>query len=193
MKTINAACFVFITLAVLLVGCSQGVNPVAQDLKGLSPSTPVSLGTSHNLWGLWTFICDPVTESVAIVPMREAELHLNALAFLEPPPFQYITLESKLEFSGGILDVDIGIRNPFFGQKIYTGFDICGIIFTHGSVTGYTDPESSWPGMATLACLMRTATHVGGIRLSFRTTALSSTTRMACLANRLEKLISIAR
>jgi hypothetical protein len=96
---------------------------------------------SHNLLGLYSFICEPGAGTVDIIPLRHAGLHLNALSFLEPPPLVNVTIEGKPQFSGNILDVDIGIRNPFLGQTLYTGFDVCGIIFTHGSQTGFSDPD----------------------------------------------------
>ena len=79
--------------------------------------------------------------SIDIIDHRDADLHLNALKFLEPPMLVYLTLESPPQFNGNILDVDIGLRNPYLGLDQFTGFDVCGIIFTLGSQTGFSDPD----------------------------------------------------
>ena len=53
----------------------------------------------------------------------------------------YLTLESPPQFNGNILDVDIGLRNPYLGLNQFTGFDVSGIVFTHGSLAGFNDPD----------------------------------------------------
>ena len=128
--------FLLISVAAL-IGCSQ-----ATALSSPAIDPPVrDVNQSHNLMGLYTFACDPVSGSIDIVDARETGLHLNALKFLEPPPFLYLTLESAPKFNGNVLDIDIGLRHPFLGMDIYSGLDVCGIVFTRGSVTGFADPD----------------------------------------------------
>ncbi len=101
---------------------------------------------SHILWGLWQFVVDADAGSLDVVQLRDAGMHLNALKFLEPPVNLYLALEGPPQISGGILDVDVGLTHPFYGQSIYTGFDVCGIFMCHGSVSGFSDPDIMMPG-----------------------------------------------
>jgi hypothetical protein len=66
--------------------------------------------------------------------------HLNALRFLEPPPPLRLKL-SNLVISGEKIDVDVQLIHPFPGMDKYTGFDVCGIVITSGSISGFTDPD----------------------------------------------------
>ncbi len=127
-------------LSIFLYGCSTGVdNPIAP-VKGELERTQ-SLDSSHTCLGYWMMIADPDESGLDIVELRTVSLHLNALPFLEPPPLLHLTLESPPQFSGGMLDVDIGLRHPFLGLNEFTGFDVCGILITSGSMSGYEDPD----------------------------------------------------
>ncbi len=140
----------FLTGVVLLValfalGCSAG----GYDAPMLPNNTPGSLnaaGISHHTWGLWQFTADPEAGILDVVQLRTGNLHLNALPFLEPPPYLFLTLESPPHFEGNQLDVDIGLRHPFLGYARYTGFDVCGVLITNGSVSGFTDPDLQMAG-----------------------------------------------
>lgn len=100
-----------------------------------------AMGTgSHQVLGLYQFTADPVNKTLDVEPIRSAEFHINALPFLEPPPFVNLSLES-LEFNGDMIEADIGLRHPFLGLTEFTGFDVCGILITNGSYTGFGDPD----------------------------------------------------
>ena len=60
-------------------------------------------------------------------------------------PFTNLTLES-LEFNGNIIEVEIGLRHPFLGLNEFTGFDVCGILRTGGTVSGFDDPHMIMAG-----------------------------------------------
>ena len=106
-----------IALALMVFGCSHGTSPIELRVRDAFEPPALVEDDSHNLLGLYTFVCDPVTGTVDITPLRDAELHLNALKFLEPPPYLYLTLEGPPKFNGNILDVDIGLRHPFYGMS----------------------------------------------------------------------------
>lgn len=129
--------FLCILLAIFTIGCSGNHSPLE---PGIEDDGKEASSQSHHTWGVYTFICDPDAASIDVIPMREAMMHLNVLPFLEPPPMAYLTIES-FEFNGDILDVDIGVTHPFLGLTQFTGFDVCGIIFTHGSVSGFDDAD----------------------------------------------------
>ena len=125
----------------MAIGCSQGASPIAPpEINACLPAVS-SQSANHQLLGLYTFTCDATTGTVDAIPLRGTQLHLNALKFLEPPPLVKLTIEGKPKFVGNMLDVDIGLRNPYLALTEYTGFDVCGIVFTHGSLTGFTDPD----------------------------------------------------
>ncbi len=123
-------------LALFMMGCSNA---------GLAPATveqPVheSALTTHTALGMWQFIADPGAQTLDAVPLREQSMHLNALVFLEPPALVNLTLET-LQFNGNIIDADIGLRHPFLGLTEFSGFDVCGILITNGSISGFANPD----------------------------------------------------
>jgi len=136
------------TLAIVLMvvgafvyGCSSGgSNPLSVD----EPRGDAS-AQSHFTWGLWQFTADPVKGTLDAVQLREGNMHLNALFFLEPPPLVNLTLES-LQFNGNTIDAEIGLKHPFVGATQFTGFDVCGIFITSGTVTGFDDTDLRMAG-----------------------------------------------
>jgi len=130
-----------IFLLVAITGCSNAASPV-EPVKG-DPSGQQE--SSHQLWGIWQFKADPDAGSIDIVPIRMSDVHLNALRFLEPPVKLYLNVEN-VKFTGNILDCDVTLRHPFLGLTQYTGFDVCGIFITNGSVSGFSDPELRMAG-----------------------------------------------
>ncbi len=121
----------------ILAGCSGGGQSVSQD--PVLPNPRVSDSASHYTWGLWQWVVDPGAKRLDIIQLRTGSFHLNALPFLEPPPLANLTLES-LQFNGNLIDADIGLRHPFLGLTEFTGFDVCGIFISNGSVSGFSDP-----------------------------------------------------
>ncbi len=124
------------TAGILFTGCSGAGAPVNQP-DPLTEHQPASL-TNHYCWGLWQGIIDSDTETIDFVKLREGNLHLNALGFLEPPALVYLSLE-YLQFNGNQIIADIGLRHPFLGLNEFTGFDVCGIFISNGSVSGFDD------------------------------------------------------
>lgn len=140
-------CILLLAVCPLLVtGCSGGGQVlVADETLGVGePLVGKSAGV-HQLWGYYQFNADPVNGRLAVVPLRGVEMHLNALPFLEPPPLVNLTLDS-IEFNGDIIEADIGLRHPFLGLNQFTGFDVCGILISHGSLTGFADTSLMFPG-----------------------------------------------
>ncbi len=131
-----------------IAGCSG--NNIYNIYNNYDPSVPEQHGKvaatgSHYTWGLWRFIADPQSETLEITRLRTGNIHLNALPFLEPPALVNLTIES-LEFNGDIIEVDIGLRHPFLGLTEFTGFDVCGILISNGSITGFTDSDLRMTG-----------------------------------------------
>jgi len=134
---------VLLLVIALIAGCSSsGISDVTAPFETGKEAT---VGNSHQLWGYFQFIADPVAGTLDVVPLRDTAMHLNALVFLEPPPLVNLTLES-LKFTGDIIDADIGLRHPFLGLTEFTGFDVCGIFISNGSITGFSDSKLRMAG-----------------------------------------------
>ncbi len=137
-----------ILLAVAFIfGCSGGTAQPVIPSESQPPANTADSISSHSLWGLWQFTADPTAGTLDVVPLRTTDLHLNALPFLEPPPFVYLTLET-LHINGNIIETDIGLRHPFLGLNQFTGFDVCGIFISNGSLSGFDDPALVMAGDA---------------------------------------------
>ncbi len=132
--------FAIVLIIFMCAGCSSG-----GDISSPEPERAQTLENSHSLWGYFEGRIDTAAETLELTPLRQAEFHLNALPFLEPPPLVNLSIES-LEFNGNIIEVDIGLRHPFLGLTEFTGFDVCGIFIGSGSVAGFTDPALVMPG-----------------------------------------------
>ncbi len=137
-RTLKLSIGVLSLIFIVGFGCSSGdgFTPVSPEQPGLTRASDVS----HSCWGFYQFVCDPEAGTIDIIPLREAYMHLNALPFLEPPPLLNLTLES-LEFNGDLIEADIGLRHPFLGLDEFSGFDVCGIVISNGSYTGYSDTD----------------------------------------------------
>ena len=134
---------VIIIMLAGLLGCSSsgGESVIPPSENKISAAN----GESHFPWGLWQFTADPSEGTLDVVQLRTGNFHLNAMPFLEPPPLLNLTLET-LKFNGNIIETDIGLRHPFLGLTEFTGFDVCGIFITNGSVTGFGDPDLRMAG-----------------------------------------------
>jgi hypothetical protein len=130
--------FPLLLLAMMLaIGCSSGSGNLTVPVE---PEKSTAMSGSHQLWGLWQFTADIEAQTLDAVQLRMADMHVNVLPFLEPPPLVNMTLES-LQFNGDIIEVDIGLRHPFLGLAQFTGFDVCGIFISNGSVSGFSDSD----------------------------------------------------
>ncbi|MCX6647422.1 MAG: hypothetical protein NTY09_13845 [bacterium] len=143
-----------ITLAVLLVilitGCSGSGNGVAPSMTDSTSSTqsidpnltPQSengsegSGANHFLLSynlIYLDATDPDNIKAEIVPVREGEIHLNILKFLEDGPCTNCFKIVGFNFpQPGYLDVDIQIDHPF-DDLLLSVFDVRGIIMFRGS------------------------------------------------------------
>jgi len=130
-----------VALAIFLAGCSGGVfAPETTDIRDNNND-----GSSHSCWGIWQSVINPAEGTLEFITLRGPDFHLNTMPFLEPPPLVNLTLES-LKFNGNIIEADIGLRHPFLGLTEFTGFDVCGIFISNGSVTGYSDSKLRMAG-----------------------------------------------
>lgn len=119
-------------IALIAIGCSSATHdPVVP--SSARDASPTHSANTHQLWGLWQFSIDPEFERIEYVPIRAAELHINALAFLEPPANVNLSIVGPPLFSGGNITVNIGLTHPLTGMVQFTGFDVKGILIGNGS------------------------------------------------------------
>jgi outer membrane protein assembly factor BamB len=132
------SCSFLLVLILISWGCSGSgsTNTIAPPTEGVVKTSDGY--SSHHTYGLWQFTADPNAGTLECVQVRNGNLHLNALTFLEPPPLVNLTIEN-LQFNGNIINVDIGLRHPFLGLKQFTGFDVCGVLISNGSANGFDD------------------------------------------------------
>ena len=143
MKRFSGVCIT--ALVCIVLGCSGGQATLTLPGEQVASDSPNA--GSHMLWGLYQFYCDRNAGAIDVVPLRDSDVHLNALRVLEPPVGLYLTVENIM-FSGDKIECDVGLRHPFLGLVQYTGFDVCGILISRGSIGGFTDPDLLLPGDA---------------------------------------------
>lgn len=140
--------FAIAVVVVGMIGCSGsggdpvGTSPEPPDLTAAGEQTSELSEPSggHNLLGYWSILLDEETGVVELVPMRTTGIHLNLVRMLEGGTMN-ISLGGKPEIIAGLLHVDVRLQHPFPGKLQFSGFDVKGILISHGSETGFSDPE----------------------------------------------------
>jgi len=131
-------------------GGDTGTPDVTQALdEDEHPLQGQRLQGSRTLWGLYTFLIDTVEDTCEIVPLRGANMHLNALKFLEPGGnYGMVQLQGGLNWNMDKteLDLDIQLTHPFPSHPQFSGFDVKGILITRATFSGLTDPGLVFPG-----------------------------------------------
>ncbi len=141
-----------ILLAIFIIsGCSGGkADPVAPQTGGSELRAPAvdDMAGNRHLWGLWQFTCNIAEGTVEITQLREADMHLNVLQYLEDGPVQLVNIASPPVFipDAHQVHVNISLKHPFAGLDEFTGFDVRGILISHGTVEGFNNPKLSMPG-----------------------------------------------
>lgn len=101
-----------------------------------------SSDVSHYSWGLYQATLDTVAETIDIIPLREANLHLNILRIMEPGgTYGWFQLASGFTWNTGMteLDFDMSLTNPLFDMDQFSAFDMKVIIITKGTLGGFSN------------------------------------------------------
>ncbi|MCX6647569.1 MAG: hypothetical protein NTY09_14595 [bacterium] len=165
MRRFSSMLFLLILIA-LAVGCSggggnpaqpgiQNENPdlTSQDpndsrqgedlqLTGINPDGFNLSDNSHFFWGLYQATIDPVAETIEVIPLREASLHINILKIIEPNgQYGWFKLASGFTWNTNHteLDFDMSLTNPLFSMDQYSAFDMKAIIITKGTLGGFSN------------------------------------------------------
>jgi hypothetical protein len=137
-------------ILLLFMGCHDGSgDPIApvphpgidQTLSDEVADTTVlrNASATPSLWGYYRVTYDSSTHMIAAVPVRATQDAWNVVTFMQPPKGSATSMNVSIlddsEFlSTGRIDVRVMLHHPFPGQSYYTGFDVCGIFITEGSV-----------------------------------------------------------
>ena len=133
--------FIFLAFSILFlatIGCSSSTQePIAPRIGNPeAASLPAT-----QLWGLYNISLDPATGDACVRPLRSAELEINVLKFLEEPGTGVFLKVSGLKLTPPKAECNVGIRHPFAGLTLYTGFSVRGVILTDGSWSGFANPD----------------------------------------------------
>lgn len=129
-----------------IVGCSSGNSPTVPPVNEIDMAeSPAASGSSRSLLGFWEIAIDCDSLDYSVTPMRSGNIHLNALKLIEPPSGSTLGL-SNLTIDGTVLGLDITFNHPFPGYPEFAIFDVRGIIFSSGSVTGFEDQDIVFAG-----------------------------------------------
>jgi len=140
---------VLFMLAFIAIACSGSSDPVTPDEASLTGNhnAAVRSGGSH-LWGIWDVYADYENLTLEAVPNRGAAFTANVTQFVDGPPPNLIITIVGIDPLGEYTDItaDIGIRHPFPGLDMYTGFDVIGAFMSTGASvypgpSGYSCPD----------------------------------------------------
>jgi len=134
---------VVLLLSSLMLSCSSGnQGPLSPDMTGKAQSSAASR-PDRVLWGIWSVSIDPESMTAGVMPLRTGEFTANVTQFMQPPlsPIHMVSIkvDGSSDPSSGYFVVDVTLRHPFPGMNTYNGFDVRGILFSNGSITGSYD------------------------------------------------------
>ncbi len=112
----------------LIISCSSG----PADLNPMQPAGEKTLAGPVNptvCLGLWQVVIDPEAGTIDAVDLRNSDLIVNVLGFLEPPALKGLTIDfGTLVIDNPTVDVDVTITHPLPDSQ-FMGFDVRGVVF----------------------------------------------------------------
>ena len=125
------AMFVFASL-----GCSQDTPVAAPTQQAVERSSDFD---SHVLWGYYRFYIDPVTSTVEVLRVREAEKHWNVKPFLLPPNCSdCVKVKPTGPYENNQFPINVTIKNP----EGVAGYDVRGILISNDEGVGLTNADN---------------------------------------------------
>jgi len=123
---------VLIEVIMISVSCSKTSPVLPTDIDSNSGSRPIETVINDNthMWGLWEVHISPETGEAEIIPLRGAAFTANVNEFVDAgKPSNLIFNNLVIEYEGDNTEVslDVGLRHPFPGLDMYTGFDVIGV------------------------------------------------------------------
>ena len=130
--------FLMVIFMMMVSGCA-GNTVIPDSNQPGSETNPYDLrqtseyDSPHRLWGEWTLLINEERDSVDIIPVRNARIHLNALKYLEEQCDDCLEINDIQNNGDSTIDLTLEIKHPWPGLPQYTGFDVKGIIMFNGS------------------------------------------------------------
>ena len=100
-NVVKIVCLMVVLSLAFHIGCSGNSGQIVTpgDEEGVRGS--VTDGSGSCMWGMWEVTIEKSTGEVNITRLREADLALNVLGFLEPPALVNLTIDFDTLVSGG--------------------------------------------------------------------------------------------
>jgi len=123
-------------------------NSDSPDLSG--NGAPRTAANTPVLWGLYSVSYNNDLKSFEVIPLRGPTFAVNVVHFMQPPAGSQFNMDVDIlddsEIAeNGTVDVRVNLHHPFPGQEQYTGFDVCGVFISEGSLS------SNWNASLTYA------------------------------------------
>ncbi len=120
-------------LAILIFsGCSGGAGIAPAPVEEPAKQADEQTGTT-GIWGMFEVGVDVNAGKVELTRLREADLALNVLGFMEPPALVNMTIDFdtlQIVEEENYIGVDVILKHPFVTEEhVFNGFDVKGIVF----------------------------------------------------------------
>jgi len=122
----------FVALVVWMAGCSSGgADAPMLPLDGSANVTHArNYGTDVCL-GTWNVVVDIARNEIDALKLRDSDLALNVLSFLEPPALEGLNINFStlvVDPENKLVSVDVMLTHPI-NDPVFMGFDVRGIVF----------------------------------------------------------------
>ncbi len=126
---------VFLVIAAC-TGCAGSDQPVSPQTAAVQTSLYSEPITNHQFWGYWEGYIPETHDSIELVPVRGAGIHLNTRRMMEDTVCTDCIAVTNVEVdpSGQILRADIQLTHPYPGVDKFTGFDVRAVVISDGSM-----------------------------------------------------------
>jgi hypothetical protein len=122
-----------IVILTIFVGCSSRQSPMMPDASPVQVSLSYPYESNRLVWGYWTLRFDPTSETVEIIPDREAGMHFNIVRLLEVAPCtDCLSIKNLQWLPDNVIQCDFELKHPYPGSVKLTGFDVRGVLVADG-------------------------------------------------------------
>jgi hypothetical protein len=127
-------------VAVIALSCSGSKESIPTTPGSLSSERTGQRAPGRTLLGMWDIAVSADRQTVELIPMRAADLHLNVTRLIEVAPCSTcLTISNLKVLPPDKIQVDLKLQHPFAGLIKYTGFDVRGIFISQAD---YDFPSS---------------------------------------------------
>jgi hypothetical protein len=135
MKTNNFLLVLVPVILLLLAGC-QGNPAVPGPEQNLVPARPELSTQPHQFLGYFDLVVDNQAQSVELIPVRAADLHLNVTGIFNGLNSVGVVFHPELsDLPNGLVVVDLIITHPFVVNPELSVFDMKAVLYSAGTLT----------------------------------------------------------